>query len=83
MFSNLVPGRFYNITAWTVSGNVTSFPLIRRERLHPQPVTGINATEITDTEITLIWNKPVGDFDAFEVLIFLNKFPGGNYRRFC
>ena len=29
-FLNLVPGRLYNITLWTVSGGVTSRPLERQ-----------------------------------------------------
>lgn len=33
-FENLVPGRLYNITAWTVADdNVLSRPLVRAERL--------------------------------------------------
>ncbi|KAK8744117.1 hypothetical protein OTU49_001005 [Cherax quadricarinatus] len=67
IFEKLVPGRLYNITAWTVSGGVTSQPLIRQDRLYPEPVTNINATLISDTEITLAWTKPKGDYDSFEV----------------
>ena len=67
-FRNLIPGRLYNITLLTVSGGVTSRPQERQERLHPQPVSYINATSITFQEITLVWNEPKGDFDAFEVL---------------
>ena len=32
-FTGLTPGRLYNITVWTVSSNVESRPLIRRDRL--------------------------------------------------
>ncbi|XP_066970280.1 tyrosine-protein phosphatase 10D-like isoform X2 [Macrobrachium rosenbergii] len=67
IFDNLVPGRLYNITAWTVSGNVTSQPLIRKGRLSPEPITNINSTRISDTEITLAWTKPEGYYDTFEV----------------
>ncbi len=66
-FVDLVPGRLYNITLWTVSGGVTSKPLERQDRLHPEPVSNINVTRITDNEITLIWQTPAGDYDAFEV----------------
>ena len=31
-FVDLVPGRLYNITLWTVSGGVTSKPLERQDR---------------------------------------------------
>ncbi|XP_069999226.1 tyrosine-protein phosphatase 10D [Penaeus vannamei] len=67
IFNGLVPGRLYNITAWTVSGGVTSQPLIRQDRLYPEPVSNINASYISDTEITLSWKKPNGDYDSFEV----------------
>lgn len=32
-FTDLVPGRLYNITVWTVSQGVTSQPLQRQDRL--------------------------------------------------
>ncbi|XP_063234595.1 tyrosine-protein phosphatase 10D isoform X2 [Bacillus rossius redtenbacheri] len=66
-FAGLVPGRLYNITVWTVSEGVPSQPLQRQERLYPEPISGINATHITDTEITLRWDRPKGEVTAFEV----------------
>ena len=66
-FVGLEPGRLYNITLWTVSGGVTSRPLERQDRLHPEPVSNINATKITDREIALTWNLPAGNYDSFEV----------------
>ncbi len=66
-FTNLTPGRLYNITLWTVSGGVTSAPLVRQDRLHPESVSNINATEVKDTEISLFWSPPKGDWDSFEV----------------
>jgi len=66
-FVDLMPGRLYNITLWTVSGGVTSRPLERQDRLHPQPVDNINATSITDKEIALTWDIPEGNYDSFEV----------------
>lgn len=33
----------------------------------PEPITGINATYISDTEITLTWASPRGEYNAFEV----------------
>lgn len=57
----------YNITAWTVSGDVTSHPLIRQNRLYPEPVTSINATFVSDANITLSWDYPFGDYDGFQV----------------
>lgn len=67
-FVDLMPGRLYNITLWTVSGGVTSKPLERQDRLHPEPVSELNATRITDKEITLVWQPPIGDYDHFDVL---------------
>ncbi|CAB0035818.1 unnamed protein product [Trichogramma brassicae] len=66
-FTGLIPGRLYNVTVWTVSENVESRPLIRSDRLYPEPVTIINATEINDTKISLAWDPPRGEYEAFEV----------------
>lgn len=66
-FTGLIPGRLYNITVWTVSGGVSSLPIQRQDRLYPEPVTQINATRITDTSITLKWDTPKGEYNAFEV----------------
>ncbi|XP_063610060.1 tyrosine-protein phosphatase 10D-like [Penaeus indicus] len=73
VFNNLVPGRVYNVTAWTVSGGVTSLPLIRRDQLNPEPVSNITASYISDTEIALSWSKPAGDYDVFEVQYLDNE----------
>ena len=35
--------------------------------MYPKPVTNINATRITDKEISLVWDPPDGDYDAFDV----------------
>ena len=66
-FVELEPGRLYNITMWTVSGEVTSRPVERQDRLHPEPVSDIEAVEITDQTITLTWNVPLGEHDSFEL----------------
>src|SRR5690349_16158880 len=66
-FTGLMPGRLYNIKMWTVSGGVASQPIQRQDRLHPEPITILNATKITDTEIALLWDKPQGEFTSFEV----------------
>ncbi|XP_008203382.1 tyrosine-protein phosphatase 10D isoform X5 [Nasonia vitripennis] len=66
-FTGLTPGRLYNVTVWTVSDKVESRPLLRQDRLYPEPITAINATEINDTKITLAWDPPRGEYDAFEV----------------
>ncbi|KAL5277336.1 hypothetical protein ACFFRR_002529 [Megaselia abdita] len=66
-FTGLVPGKLYNITVWTVSGGVNSLPLQRQDRLFPEPITQLNATHVSDTEITLKWDIPKGEYNAFEV----------------
>lgn len=66
-FRGLIPGRLYNITVWTVSQGVASQPLQRQDRLYPEPITGINATYIAPTEVTLTWASPRGEYNAFEV----------------
>ncbi|XP_017783937.1 PREDICTED: tyrosine-protein phosphatase 10D [Nicrophorus vespilloides] len=66
-FTGLIPGRLYNITVWTVSQNVASQPLQRQDRLYPEPITGINSTHSSETEVTLSWALPRGEYNAFEV----------------
>lgn len=66
-FNGLTPGKLYNFTVWTVADNVLSTPIQRHDRLYPEPITKINATEVTDTSVTLMWDSPRGEFDAFEV----------------
>ncbi|GFS97242.1 tyrosine-protein phosphatase 10D [Nephila pilipes] len=67
IFDDLIPGRLYNISIWTVSGGVYSVPIDRQARLYPESVGEIMAPKITDTEITLTWNVPDGDKDGYEV----------------
>lgn len=67
LFDNLVPGKLYNISIWTFSGGVSSTPITRQARLYPEPVRSISAVAVSDTEITLMWETPFGDNDAFEV----------------
>lgn len=66
-FTGLIPGRLYNITVWTVSGGKLSQPLQRQDRLYPGSISIINATVITGTMITLVWDPPSGDFSDFQV----------------
>lgn len=67
LFDNLIPGKLYNISIWTVSGGVFSVPITRQARLYPEPVSKISAHPVTDKEITLTWDTPFGDVDAYEV----------------
>ncbi|XP_032296419.1 tyrosine-protein phosphatase 10D isoform X2 [Drosophila virilis] len=66
-FTGLIPGRLYNITVWTVSGGVASLPIQRQDRLYPEPITQLHATNITDTEISLRWDLPKGEYNDFDI----------------
>ena len=44
-----------------------SRPLERQDRMYPKPVSNINATRITDKDISLTWDPPDGDYDSFDV----------------
>ncbi|XP_043262139.1 tyrosine-protein phosphatase 10D isoform X2 [Colletes gigas] len=75
-FNGLTPGKLYNVTVWTVSDNVESRPLLRQDRLYPEPITAIQTIDINDTKITLTWDIPRGQYDSFEVQ-YINT--DGNY----
>ncbi|XP_076636751.1 protein tyrosine phosphatase 10D isoform X1 [Colletes latitarsis] len=75
-FSALTPGKLYNVTVWTVSDNVESRPLLRQDRLYPEPITSIQTIDINDTKITLTWDIPRGQYDSFEVQYINTE---GNY----
>ncbi|BET01485.1 protein-tyrosine phosphatase 10d [Nesidiocoris tenuis] len=66
-FTGLTPGKLYNITVWTVSEGVLSQPLHRQDRLYPEPITKVNSSKITDTAISLHWDRPTGQYNAFEI----------------
>lgn len=63
LFDNLIPGRLYNLSVWTVSGNIYSQPIQREVRLYPGAIKNLQATRITDTEITLSWDQPDSQSD--------------------
>ena len=67
IFDNLVPGRLYDLSIWTVSGETYSLPIVRQMRLYPEPIRSITALSITDTDIILSWEVPYGDKDGYEV----------------
>ncbi|XP_058822089.1 tyrosine-protein phosphatase 10D isoform X2 [Topomyia yanbarensis] len=77
-FTGLVPGRLYNITVWTVSGGVASQPIQRQDRMYPDPITELSASNITDTDIILNWDIPKGEYNAFEIQYLKND---SNYQQ--
>uniref|UniRef100_T1JB95 protein-tyrosine-phosphatase n=1 Tax=Strigamia maritima TaxID=126957 RepID=T1JB95_STRMM len=66
-FTGLTPGQLYDIIVWTVSGKIQSNPIKRQERLYPEPISDMNATRITDSEITLVWHPPQGEHSGYQV----------------
>ncbi|SPP88786.1 blast:Tyrosine-protein phosphatase 10D [Drosophila guanche] len=66
-FSGLSPGRLYNVTVWTVSGGVASLPIQRLYRLHPLPISDLEASQVAAREISLRWTAPAGEFTDFEL----------------
>ncbi|OTF79382.1 hypothetical protein BLA29_009759, partial [Euroglyphus maynei] len=70
LFDNLIPGRLYNLSIWTISGQTLSMPIQRQARLYPEPIRNINGLSITDSEMTLSWDVPYGDKDGYEVQYF-------------
>lgn len=52
---------------WTVSGSVQSLPIQRQDRMFPEPITQLNATQITHNSITLNWDLPQGEYNSFEI----------------
>ncbi|XP_063616070.1 tyrosine-protein phosphatase 10D-like [Cydia splendana] len=66
-FKRLVPGRLYNVTMWTVSGNVTSHPVQRPTRLYPRPVAYLKQLAVGARNVTLTWPEPAGDYTDFEL----------------
>ncbi|XP_071056638.1 tyrosine-protein phosphatase 10D isoform X2 [Onthophagus taurus] len=72
-FRNLVPGKLYNISVWTVSHNVSSQPVQRQDRLYPEPITGLYAIYIGDHEVWLNWSIPMGEHTDFEVTYLTRK----------
>lgn len=64
-FSDLVPGRLYNITMVTLSHNVSSHPVQRQARLKPLPVMELRAVSVETHTATVAWSAPpgvVGDY---------------------
>ncbi|XP_056384175.1 receptor-type tyrosine-protein phosphatase beta-like [Hyla sarda] len=60
-FTGLLPGREYNVTVQTVSGNCnkTSAPVMATNATYPTPPENINFNSITTRNVTLSWSEPV------------------------
>ncbi|XP_071875823.1 protein tyrosine phosphatase 10D isoform X5 [Bombus fervidus] len=67
LVSDLMPGVQYSFVIYTVSYNLFSDITNLTTRTNPEPVTSIQAIEVNDTRITLTWDIPRGQYDAFEV----------------
>lgn len=53
--------------------DVPSLPILRQDRMYPEPISELNATRISDTEITLTWDHPKGEFNSFEIQYLKNE----------
>ena len=84
LFDNLIPGRLYNLSVWTVSGGIYSQPIQREIRLYPGHIKTLQAIRITDTEITLSWDQPDGpsDKDGYEITYLDQQTPHRLIRNF-
>jgi len=84
LFDNLIPGRLYNLSVWTVSGGIYSQPIQREVRLYPGSIKNLQAIRITDTEITLSWDQPDGpsDKDGYEITYLDQQLPHRLIRNF-
>ena len=84
LFDNLIPGRLYNLSIWTVSGNIYSQPIQREVRLYPEPIKNLQALRMTDTEITLNWDSPErpSDKDGYEITYLDQQGPHRLIRNF-
>lgn len=60
----LLSNEYIYIVFFQFMTRIISYNLIFSD---PEPITVLNATRITDTEITLEWDKPRGIFNDFEV----------------
>ncbi|XP_076478541.1 protein tyrosine phosphatase 10D isoform X3 [Bombus vancouverensis nearcticus] len=67
LVGDLMPGVQYSFVIYTVSYNLFSDITNLTTRTNPEPVTSIQAIEVNDTRITLTWDIPRGQYDAFEV----------------
>ncbi|XP_029043043.1 tyrosine-protein phosphatase 10D isoform X3 [Osmia bicornis bicornis] len=76
LVSDLMPGVQYSFSIYTVSYNLVSDVTNLTSRTNPEPITAIQAVNINDTRITLTWDIPRGQYDAFEVQYINTE---GNY----
>ncbi|XP_014486932.1 PREDICTED: tyrosine-protein phosphatase 10D isoform X5 [Dinoponera quadriceps] len=76
LVGDLMPGVEYFFVVYTVSYDLVSDISNLTTRTNPEPITAIHASEINDTKITLTWDVPHGEYDAFEVQYINTE---GNY----
>ncbi|KAK6309243.1 hypothetical protein J4Q44_G00207060 [Coregonus suidteri] len=77
-FINLCPGYSYNISVVTVVQGVKSDPMEKSSYTKPGVVTNINAIGKT-TNMSVTWDKPVGQVDNYTVTIYKNNVMEKNY----
>ncbi|XP_055986716.1 receptor-type tyrosine-protein phosphatase beta [Sorex fumeus] len=68
-FSNLVPGRLYNVTVTTRSGKYENYTF-SQERTVPDKVQGVSISNSARSDyLKVSWMHATGDFDHYEVTI--------------
>ncbi|XP_071358244.1 receptor-type tyrosine-protein phosphatase beta-like [Trachinotus anak] len=70
----MFPGRQYNFTLTTVSGDgtrgrptVRSQPIQRSVRTSPSPLKSIHCFPLSSSSLSCSWSPPLSDFDSYEV----------------
>ncbi|XP_025155882.1 tyrosine-protein phosphatase 10D isoform X5 [Harpegnathos saltator] len=76
LVGDLMPGVEYFFVVYTISYDLVSDITNLTTRTNPEPITEIHAVDINDTKITLTWDLPHGEYDAFEVQYINTE---GNY----
>ncbi|KAK2859223.1 hypothetical protein Q5P01_003843 [Channa striata] len=70
----MFPGRLYNFTVWTVSGDgargrptVLSQPSHISRRTSPSALKSIHCFPLSSSSLSCSWSPPIADFDSYEV----------------
>ncbi|KAK7122151.1 hypothetical protein R3I93_023083 [Phoxinus phoxinus] len=64
----LVPGRLYRASVSVESGGLSSTADCH-ERLAPRPVQPLSLRHSSETSLSAVWNRPVGEWDDYTVLL--------------
>ncbi|XP_072367902.1 tenascin-R isoform X3 [Scyliorhinus torazame] len=68
ILSNLKPGEEYIVTLVAIQGTITSEPVLGTFTTALDPPKGIVFANIFDDSLTVMWRRPVADFDHYQML---------------